>query len=99
MFLLFSRPLRNLSCSILSQRTFCAFPNLVKGALNVLQTPDPNEKAKLARKVAREYYNQSSNRENDDIDSIQDQLPIQPSTPENIISVSPNRIGSPKESL
>ena len=99
MFPLFSRPLSNFSRSPFSRRTFCSFPNLVKGALNVLQTPDPNEKAKLARKVAREYYDQSSDRMNEDIASIQDQLPIQPSLPENIISVSPNRIGSPKESL
>ena len=57
------------------------FAGLVKSSLDVLNTPDPNQKTKLARKVYREWY-QNKLTSTMDIDQIQSNLPRVPVRPQ-----------------
>src|SRR3990167_2301097 len=77
--------LRN-SVFFISRRSITTeqFSGLVQGALDVLNTPDPNHKTRLARKVHREWYENklSSPLSIDQIQAALPTTPIRPSQPQ-----------------
>lgn len=88
------------------RRHYCSFPNLVAGSLEVLQTPDPNKKAKCARRIYNNWFSNKGKMTNHElnppdlqkqISKFQSQLQIEPKSAENLKFATHFEMGSHKQ--